>query len=115
VNYQVRVILPEKIVTHRNIDIIFELANAKGKPLHDLEPLMGTDGHCVIIISSDAKEFLHVHLVEGVDPELRGTAGSLHDKLSKAGLYKIWGQLQHKGNTIAKSFIVSVADDASND
>jgi hypothetical protein len=72
VNYQVRVILPEKIVTHRNIDIIFELANAKGKPLHDLEPLMGTDGHCVIIISSDAKEFLHVHLVEGVDPELRG-------------------------------------------
>ncbi len=68
-------ILPEKIVTHRNIDIIFELANAKGKPLHDLEPLMGTDGRCVIIIiisSSNAKEFLHVHLVEGVDPELRG-------------------------------------------
>jgi hypothetical protein len=75
------VIVPEKIVTHRNIGIIFELANAKGKPLHDLEPLMGTDGRCVIIIiiiiiiissSSNAKEFLHVHLVEGVDPELRG-------------------------------------------
>jgi hypothetical protein len=81
------VILPEKIVTHRNVDVIFELANAKGKPLHDLEPLMRTDGRCVIIIiSSDAKEFLHVHLVEGVDPELRGDRySSLHDKLSKAG------------------------------
>jgi hypothetical protein len=59
------VILPEKIVTHRNIDIIFELANAKGKPLHDLEPLMGTDGHCVIIISSDAKSsFMYTWLKE---------------------------------------------------
>jgi hypothetical protein len=65
------VILPEKIVIHRNIDIIFEPADAKGKPLHDLKPLMGTGGHCVII-SSDAKEFLHVHPAEGVDPELRG-------------------------------------------
>lgn len=64
-------ILPEKIVTHRNIYIIFEPADAKGKMLHDLEPLMGAGGHCVII-SSDAKEFLHVHLIEGVDPELRG-------------------------------------------
>ena len=65
-------ILPEKIATDRNIDIIFEPADAKAKSLHDLEPLMGTDGHCVIISSSDAKEFLHVHLIEGVDPELRG-------------------------------------------
>jgi hypothetical protein len=33
----------------------------------------------------------------------------------KQGLYKIRGQFQHKGNTITESFIVRVADDASND
>jgi hypothetical protein len=109
------VILPEKIATHRNIDIIFEPADAKGESLHDLEPLMGTDRHCVFI-SSDAKEFLHVHLVEGVDPELRGRLlVAFMTSFPKQGLYKIWGQLQHKGNTITKSlFIVRVADDASN-
>jgi hypothetical protein len=44
----------------------FEIRDANGKLISNLEPLMAAEGHCVII-TADGLEFLHVHPAEEVD------------------------------------------------
>jgi hypothetical protein len=65
--YQVSLKLPEeKIVANNDTDIVFSISDIAGNPVTDLEPLMGAGGDSVII-SSDIREFLHVHPTEEVD------------------------------------------------
>ena len=109
-NYQISLKLPqEKILAKRDTDIVFSISDASGNPITDLEPLMGAGGHSVII-SSDIQEFLHVHPTEKVKPDWKGgphvTFGTSFPKL---GLYKTWGQFQHKGKIIMADFVLEVA------
>ena len=109
-NYQISLKLPqEKILAKRDTDMVFSISDASGNPITDLEPLMGAGGHSVII-SSDIQEFLHVHPTEKVKPDWKGgphvTFGTSFPKL---GLYKTWGQFQHKGKIIMADFVLEVA------
>ena len=71
-NYQITLKLPqEKLVAKKDMDITFNIYDAEGNPVMDLEPLMGAGGHSVII-SSDIQEFLHVHPTEEVEPNWKG-------------------------------------------
>jgi hypothetical protein len=109
-NYQITLKLPQgKIVAKRDTDIMFSISDAAGNPITDLEPLMGAGGHNVII-SSDIQEFLHVHPIEEVEPNWRGGPHiSFRTSFPKPGLYKTWGQFQHKGKIIMADFILKVA------
>ena len=74
----------------------------------DLEPLMGAGGHSVII-SSDIQEFLHVHPTEEVESNWSGGPYiSFRTIFPNPGLYKVWGQFQHKGEIIVADFILRV-------
>ncbi|MDQ3869830.1 MAG: hypothetical protein M3250_09795 [Thermoproteota archaeon] len=107
--YQISLKLPEKLVSHTDADIVFSVSDVAGNPVTDLEPLMGAGGHSVII-SSDIKEFLHVHPTEEVDPISwkGGPTISFKTNFPKPGLYKTWGQFQHKGRTIIADFSLEV-------
>ena len=109
-NYQISLKLPqEKIVAKKDIDIVFSIFDASSNPLTDLEPLMGAGGHSVII-SSDIQEFLHVHPTEEVEPNWKGGPHiSFRTSFPKPGLYKAWGQFQHKGKIIMADFVLEVA------
>jgi hypothetical protein len=109
-NYQISLKLPEeKLVTNKDVDIVFSISDVAGNPVMDLEPLMGAGGHGVII-SSDIQEFLHVHPSEEVDPNWKGGPHiSFRTRFPKPGLYKVWGQFQHKGKVIMANFILKVA------
>jgi hypothetical protein len=109
-NYQITLKLPqEKIVAKRDTDIVFSISDASGNPITDLEPLMGAGGHSVII-SSDVQEFLHVHPTEEVEPNWKGGPNiSFRTSFPKPGLYKAWGQFQHKGKIITADFVLKVA------
>lgn len=73
-----------------------------------LEPLMGAGGHSVII-STDIQEFLHVHPTEEVEPNWKGGPHiSFRTSFPKPGLYKAWGQFQHKGKIIMADFVLEV-------
>lgn len=77
-------------------------------PVMDLEPLMGAGGHSVII-STDIQEFLHVHPTEEVEPNWKGGPHiSFRTSFPKPGLYKAWGQFQHKGKIIMADFVLEV-------
>src|ERR671916_1125446 len=67
-NYQITLnCQPEQQpVAGRNVKMTFEIRDANGKPISNLEPLMAAGGHCVII-DADGREFLHVHPAEEVD------------------------------------------------
>src|ERR687893_1291574 len=56
---------PDQLVAGRNIKMTFEIKDANGKSITNLEPLMAAGGHCVII-DADGREFLHVHPAEEV-------------------------------------------------
>ena len=108
--YEMNLKLPEKIVAGNPVNIAFEIAVAGGKPLTDMEPLMGAGGHCVII-SGDGRAFLHVHPLQEVDHNWRGGPEVAFQAIfPRAGLYKIWGQFQHKGKVLTESFTVSVSE-----
>ncbi len=88
-----------------------------GKPVTDLTPYLGAQGHCVII-SQDGSKFLHSHPDDGAHDDT-GTAPHAHPKtpgqvtfhtqFPGPGLYKIWGQFQHGSDMVIADFVVDVA------
>ncbi|RJE86136.1 hypothetical protein D3P07_18820 [Paenibacillus sp. 1011MAR3C5] len=72
-----------------------------GGPI-DLEPCPGTGGHCVIL-DETAQQYVHVHAVEGMSG-----SGSVmfHAEFPAAGLYKLWGQFQLKGEVLVVPFVI---------
>jgi len=82
-----------------------------GKPVTDLEPLLGAMGH-LVIISSDQENFVHSHpheAHEGDASRRGGPAVTFEAFFEKPGTYKGWGQFQHKGKTITAPFTFEVA------
>ena len=107
--YKISLKLPEKLVAHNDTNIVFSISNIEGKPITDLEPLMGAGGHSVII-SSDIREFLHVHPTEEVDHSWKGGPEiSFRTNFPKPGLYKAWGQFQHQGRLVVADFNLKVS------
>jgi hypothetical protein len=101
---------PEQLVTGRNIKMTFEIRDANGKPISNLEPIMAAGGHCVII-DADAREFLHVHPAEEVNNTARWRGGpsvSFLADFPKPGLYRAWGQFQHEGRLLTADFTFEV-------
>src|SRR5215207_3556483 len=109
-NYRINLKLPqEKIIAKRDTDIVFSISDALGNPITDLESLMGAGGHSVII-SSDIQDFLHVHPTDEVEPNWKGGPHIyFRTSFPKPGLYKAWGQFQHKDKIIMADFILEVA------
>jgi hypothetical protein len=64
----------------------------------------GTIGH-VVILSSDAKDYLHVH---PMDTAAKGPDAVFHTEFPSSGTFKIWGQFQHQGNVFTVPFVVHV-------
>ena len=101
---------PEQLVAGRDTKMTFEIRDANGKPIRNLEPLMAAGGHCVII-DADAREFLHVHPAEDIDDIVSWRGGpsvSFLAKFPKLGLYRAWGQFQHEGRLLTADFTFEV-------
>jgi hypothetical protein len=101
---------PEQLVDGRNVKMTFDIKDANGNPITNLEPLMAAGGHCVII-DADGREFLHVHPAEEID-DVRSWRGgptvSFLANFPKAGLYRAWGQFQHEGKLLTADFTFEV-------
>ncbi len=133
--YQVALMpMPMKLVAGQDAMLHFQVRDAKGQPINDLEPYLGALGHCVIL-SDDSDVYLHSHpmgasmegmegmegmnhdmgdmKMEGMKMDAPKTAASgpdviFHTNFPRAGLYKIWGQFKHKGKIVTAPFVVNV-------
>lgn len=121
--------MPTPLVAGQESMLHFQVRDANGKPIKDLQPYLGALGHCVIL-SSDTKSYLHSHPVEegmeggtkdkmgamgemknmkhSVPPKSGGPDVMFHTSFPSAGLYKTWGQFMHKGKVITAAFVVKV-------
>jgi hypothetical protein len=100
----------EHLGVGRDTKMTFEIRDANGKPISNLEPLMAAGGHCVII-TADAHEFLHVHPTEEVVDVASWRGGpsvSFLANFPKPGLYRAWGQFQHEGRLLTADFTFEV-------
>lgn len=106
--YRVSLALPSELGIHHGANLKFSIADVNGKPITDLQPMLGAKAHS-IIISEDTHDFLHVHPEEEVSSSWRGGPdAAFHAQFPKAGLYKTWVQFQHHGKTITADFVLSV-------
>lgn len=145
--YQVALMpMPGKIAAGQDVMLHFQVRDKSGKPLAALEPYLGAMGHAVIL-SSDAKIYLHTHPMDGEGHEgmdhgshgaapatSGGAAGAgvsgagaastigdegdakkkpssdviFHTNFPTPGLYKVWGQFQHKGRIITAAYVLNV-------
>jgi hypothetical protein len=125
--------MPSPLKAGQNSMLHFQVRDAKGQPLKDLQPYLGAMGHCVIL-SNDTTKYLHSHpmapgashdmskmgdmdmskMNEAPAPKSGGPDVIFHTNFPEAGLYKVWGQFMHKGKIITASFVVKVgAGDAT--
>ncbi|MEO5930169.1 MAG: hypothetical protein ABIR47_09565, partial [Candidatus Kapaibacterium sp.] len=72
--------MPEKPVAGKDMMLHFQVRDAHGKPVTDLDPYLGAMGHAVIL-SSDTKLYLHAHPMES-GTEHGSTSGAMdHDSM----------------------------------
>ena len=121
--------MPSPVVAGQDTMLHFQIRDAKGVPVKNLQPYLGAMGHCVIL-SSDTNSYLHSHPMgsdmKGMDHSMGGMkmddmkmetkapkSGDpnvmFHTNFPKAGLYKVWGQFQHEGKIITAAFVVRAA------
>jgi hypothetical protein len=82
----------------------FELTDAAGKPIPDLQPYMGAMGH-LVVLSSDGKQYVHAH---PADDKLAKNVVAFQAHFTKSGLYKGWGQFRWKDEVRVIPFVVKV-------
>jgi hypothetical protein len=102
----------ENLGVGRNTKMTFEIKDADGNPISNLEALMAAGGHCVII-DANGQEFLHVHPAEEVDDVASWRGGpsvSFLANFPKPGLYRAWGQFQHEGRLLTADFTFEVPE-----
>jgi hypothetical protein len=94
-----------KLVAGRPSSIAFSVTSAaSGNPIADLEPYLGAAGH-LLIVSDDLEYAIHAHPsgATSVVGALRFDA-----TLPRAGMYKMWLQVQRGGEVITVAFVVRV-------
>ena len=85
-------------MNHLGVDIL-----RNGKPVTDLEEVMGAKGH-LVIISGDSQKYLHVH------PEETNGVLDLHTKFDQPGIYRAFFQFQTEGKLRTSYFTLNVEE-----
>src|SRR5688572_25034428 len=91
-----------KFVTNNLIHLGVDITE-NGAPVTNLENIMGTKGH-LVIISADGEKYLHVH-PEEVDGKL-----DLHTQFDQAGMYRAFFQFQTNGKLHTSYFTLDVKE-----
>ena len=123
--YQVAMMpMPSEIAHGSDVQLHFQIMDASGRPVEDLEPYLGARGHTVVV-SGDGKTYLHTHPAEGgMEGMNHGTGGHgehtagggekggdviFHTSFPEPGIYKVWGQFRHGGKIITASYVLNIA------
>lgn len=97
----------DHLMSGKTVHLTFTIKDAKtDKPIKNLQPYLGALGHTVAM-SADAEKYLHIHpmTTEGNGPDV-----TFMTIFPEKGLYKIWGQFQHKGKVFTVPFVINVPE-----
>ena len=85
--------------------IIFDLKDAAGQPVKDLQPYMGAMGH-LVVLSSDGKQYVHAHPADAKTGKSNQVVFMAH--IMEPGLYKGWGQFRRLDTVRVVPFVFKV-------
>ena len=85
--------------------ITFDLRDAQGKPVTDLQPYMGERGH-LNVLSADGKEYVHAHPADAKGKADQRVTFEVH--FPRPGLFKGWGQFRRQDRIHVIPFVVKV-------
>lgn len=94
-----------QIKAGQTVMLLYRFMDAEtGNPIKQVEPFLGTSGHCVIL-SSSADQYVHAHAMEAMSG---GANVMFHTVFPEKGTYKLWGQFQYEGKTVTVPFVIAV-------
>ena len=82
----------------------FQLVDANGQVVSDLQPYLGAMGH-LVIISADGAEYVHAHPLSEAKTAPEGVV-EFAAHFPKPGLYKAWGQFQRHDAVFTVPFVL---------
>lgn len=95
----------DQLQAGQEVTIIFAIHDANTKqPIVDLQPYLGAIGH-VVALGRDAEHYLHIH---PIDESASGPHAKFATMFPASGLYKLWGQFQHRGRLFTVPFTIQV-------
>lgn len=90
----------------------FMLKDAEGRPVNDLEPVLGALGHLVIIKEGAAthKDYVHSHPMEQGSSAMAAMpcCVQFHVEFPSAGRYKAWVEFNRAGKKVLVSYVFDV-------
>ena len=96
-----------RLVPRRASRLVFTISDAvSGQPIVDLEPYLGAAGH-LLVVNPDLTAAIHGH-PEGT--MTRGPSVSFDPVLPSPGRYKLWLQIQRRGEVITAPFVIEVTE-----
>ncbi|MBI0581354.1 hypothetical protein IEC97_29020 [Neobacillus cucumis] len=94
-----------KMMSNMPLNMTFTIRDEKtDKPITNLQPYLGAMGH-MVKMSSDVKNYLHVHPMTSKENAPKVTFMTL---FPKKGVYKIWGQFQYRVRVVVVPYVVLV-------
>jgi hypothetical protein len=94
-----------EIKANQTVMLLFRFLDSEtNKPIKQIERLLGSSGHCVIL-SSKAEQFVHAHAAEAMSG---GAKVMFHTVFPEDRIYNLWVLFQFKGWMITVSFVVNV-------
>lgn len=85
--------------------IQFDLRDAKGNPVDDLQPYMGERGH-LVVLSADGKQYVHAHPASDKGSAKNRVVFQAH--VPSTGLFKGWGQFRRQDRIHVIPFVMKV-------
>jgi hypothetical protein len=127
---------PKTIRSEQTTSVSFQIKDATGKPIEDLQPYLGAMGHLVIIKASPvltAASYLHAHPkghehssgmemggmemggmnmgeksgMGGMKMEIPGQV-TFEAHFPEPGTYRLWGQFQRAGKVFTADFTITI-------
>lgn len=100
-DYDVVLVRPDTLRVGEEAQLTFTILRG-GKPVTDLEPYLGANGHAVVLREGDLA-FIHSHALEDRN-ELQAGRLPFMVHFAQAGRYRIFIQFQHRGNVQTAAF-----------
>ena len=124
-SYQVALMpMPARPAPGEEVTLHFQVRDAGGKPVADLQPYLGAMGHAVLI-SNDFRTYLHAHPAGGAGedaghqhggstssphahaaPAAGGPDVTFHTTFPAGGTYMLWGGFRHRDRIITAPFVL---------
>jgi hypothetical protein len=100
---------PAKLRVNQDAILHFQVRDADGEIVNNLQPWLGVMGYAVIV-SADSDVFLPAQPQDGsAKTEMGGADVAFRTRFPAPGSYKVWAEFKHNDSIITAAFVLEIA------